>query len=99
MRLPILRPCSWSRLYALLALLPGIVLLSGSAAVVARPRGSAAEDREIARWIGLASADRSWLEKATWGLRQVEEGKSVVEGKRVAVRVDIGVSGNSKKKK
>nr|WP_246428355.1 lytic transglycosylase domain-containing protein [Sphingobium scionense] len=63
-----------SGLYALPALVAGLVLPSGSAAAASPPIGSAATEREIARCIQVASAGRPWLEKTLWGLRDQEAG-------------------------
>lgn len=74
MRLPITRPRWRPGLYALPALVAGLVLLSGPAAAASRPVRSATAEREIARCIQFASAGRSWLEKTLWGLRDQEAG-------------------------
>jgi hypothetical protein len=74
MRLSIARARWRSGLYALLSLVAGLALLSGSAAAASRPVGSATGEREIARCIQFASAGRSWLEKTLWGLRDQEAG-------------------------
>jgi len=73
MSLPLMRP-RWRGLFALPALVAGLVLLSGSAEAAPRPIKSASAEREIARCIQVASAGRSWLEKTLWGLRDQEAG-------------------------
>lgn len=71
---PIARPRWRPGFYALLAVIAGLFVLSGSAAAATGPIRSAAAEREIARCIQSASAGRSWLEKTLWGLRDQEAG-------------------------
>jgi len=65
-----------SRISRLFAGLAAFAFLAGSCPQFAQARATSnsADEREIARCIGVAAAGKPWLEKTLWGLRDQEGG-------------------------